>query len=160
MDTPADRLPGADEENLVPESDGAAAEVPAGAAGADSGAVGTARVDPDDEARIQGISSQNDLPGVGTRAADGLTERGTDDARGENGSTSRHTEDTGRPEHASHDDAQDEAVRTPASPPRSDDGGEPHVGGDDPIAAFQPGVGRDSAASSKVAQSLPDPDDA
>ncbi|MFJ4161071.1 hypothetical protein [Microbacterium testaceum] len=160
MDTPTDRLPGADEENLVPESDGLAADVPAGAAGADSGAVGTARIDPDDEARLQGISSQNDLPGVGTRAADGLTERGTDDARGESGSTSRHTEDTGRPDHGASDEADDEAIRTPASPPRSADGGEPHVDGDDPIAAFQPGVGRDSAASSKIAQSLPDPDDA
>ncbi|MEX8032502.1 hypothetical protein AB6V29_05670 [Microbacterium sp. 20-116] len=160
MDIPADRLPGADEENLVPESDGLAADVPAGAAGADSGAVGTARIDPDDEARLQGISSQNDLPGVGTRAADGMTERGTDEARREGGSTSRHTEDTGRPEPQPHDDTQDGAIRTPASPPRSKDGGEPHVDGDDPIARFQPGVGRDSAASSKIAQSLPHPDDA
>ncbi|WP_144785791.1 hypothetical protein [Microbacterium sp. BH-3-3-3] len=154
MDTPADRLPGADEENLVPESDGLAADVPAGAAGADSGAVGTARIDSDDEARLQGVSSQNDLPGVGTRAADGRTERGTDDARGEGGSTSRHTEDTDRSDREPHDGAS----RTPASP--AADGGEPHVGGDDPIAAFQPGVGRDSAASSKIAQNLPDPDDA
>ncbi|WP_295833239.1 hypothetical protein [uncultured Microbacterium sp.] len=155
MDTPAERLPGADEENLVPESDGLAADIPAGAAGADSGAVGTARIDPDDAARLQNISSQNDLPGVGTRAADGLTERDSS----EGGSTSRHTEDTGG---ADHDDlrAEEEEVRTPASPPRSDDGGEPHVDADDPIAAFQPGVGRDSAASSKIAQGLPDPDEA
>ena len=156
MDTPADRLPGADEENLVPESDGLAADVPAGAAGADSGAVDAARIDPDDEARLQGISSQNDLPGVGTRAADGLTERGTDDARGERGSTSRHTEDTGR----SNREPDDGTSRTPASPAPAADGGEPHVDDDDPIAAFQPGVGRDSAASSKIAQNLPDPDDA
>ncbi len=107
MDTPADRLPGADEENLVPESDGLAADIPAGAAGADSGAVGTARIDPDDEARLQNISSQNDLPGVGTRAADGLTERDSS----EGGSTSRHTEDTqGADHHATE--------RTPVSPPR------------------------------------------
>lgn len=156
MNTPADRLPGADEENIVPDSEGAAADVPAGAAGADTGAVGAAEIDADDEARIQGISSQNDLPGVGTRAADGLTERGTDDARGENGSTSRHTEDTGRPGH----DAVETDNRTPASPPPTDGGGEPHVDGDDPIAKFQPGVGRDSAASSRIAQNLPDPDDA
>lgn len=149
MDTPAERLPGADEENLVPESDGLAADIPAGAAGADSGAVGTARIDPDDEARMQNISSQNDLPGVGTRAADGLTER---DSSG-SGSTSRHTEDTqGADRHATES--------TPASPPRDADGGEAHVDADDPIAAFQPGVGRDSAASSKIAQRLPDPDDA
>ncbi len=125
-------------------------------AGADSGAVGTARIDPDDEARLQNISSQNDLPGVGTRAADDPAVRRTDHARGEGGSTSRHTEDTGRSDHES----PDEAIRTPASPPRAADGGEPHVDGDDPIAAFQPGVGRDSAASSTIAQSLPDPDDA
>lgn len=160
MDIPAERLPGADEENIVPDSDGLAADVPAGAAGADSGAVGTARIDPDDEARLQGISSQNDLPGVGTRAADGLTERGTDDARGEGGSTSRHTEDTGGADHDDLPTEKSEDVRTPASPPRSDDGGEPHVDADDPIAAFQPGVGRDSAASSNIAQGLPDPDEA
>ncbi|PVE79431.1 hypothetical protein [Microbacterium testaceum] len=153
MDIPADRLPGADEENLIPESDGPAADVPAGAAGADSGAVGTARIDPDDEARIQGVSSQNDLPGVGTRAADGLTERGTDEV----GSTSRHTEDTDADEHA---DEPDPNEKTPASPGPDDDGAEPHVDADDPIAAFQPGVGRDSAASSKIAQRLPDPDQA
>ncbi|MFJ4038468.1 hypothetical protein ACIPVB_10320 [Microbacterium sp. NPDC090007] len=150
MDTPADRLPGSDEENLIAESDGLAADVPAGAAGADSGAVGTARIDPDDEARLQNISSQNDLPGVGTRAADGLTERGT----GEVGSTSRHTEDTDRDDH---DEVADDEARTPA-PSRRDDDGESRVDADDPIAAFQPGVDRESAASSKIAQRLPDPD--
>ncbi|MDQ1084837.1 MULTISPECIES: hypothetical protein [Microbacterium] len=156
MNTPADRLPGADEENIVPESEGLAADVPAGAAGADTGAVGAAEIDADDEARLQNISSQNDLPGVGTRAADGLTERGTDDARGESGSTSRHTEDTGAPTH----DGPETDNRTPASPPVDRDGAEPHVDGDDPIAKYQPGVGRDSAASSRIAQNLPDPDDA
>ncbi|MCJ1707569.1 hypothetical protein [Microbacterium sp. VKM Ac-2923] len=155
MNTPADRFPGADEENIVPESEGVAADVPAGAAGADSGAVGTAEIDADDEARIQNVSSQNDLPGVGTRAADGLTERGTD--HGDGGSTSRHTEDTAGEAHASDDAA--ESDRTPASPPVRD-GGEPHVDADDPIAQFQPGVGRDSAASSKIAQNLPHPDGA
>jgi len=158
MNTPADRLPGADEENIVPASEGLAADVPAGGAGADTGAVGAAQIDADDEARLQNISSQNDLPGVGTRAADGLTERGTDDARGEQGSTSRHTEDTGAPEHDHATATTDN--RTPASPAPASDGGEPHVDGDDPIAAFQPGVGRDSAASSRIAQNLPDPDDA
>lgn len=157
MNTPADRLPGADEDTLVPESDGLAADVPAGAAGADSGAVGTARIDPDDEARIQGVSSQNDLPGVGTRAADGLTERGTDHVRDEGGSTSRHTEDLAHDDAAERAAAGREAAHA-ASATNVD--GEPHVDGDDPIAKFQPGVGRDSASSSKVAQSLPDPDDA
>ncbi|KQR23310.1 hypothetical protein [Microbacterium sp. Leaf151] len=157
MNTPADRLPGADEENLVPESDGLTADVPAGAAGADSGAVGAVGIDPGDEARLQNISSQNDLPGVGTRAADGLTERGTD--HGDGGSTSRHTEDTeGEADAADADDDPADRDRTPASPPVRD-GGEPHVDADDPIAKFQPGVGRDSAASSKIAQGLGDSDD-
>ncbi|MDQ1124783.1 hypothetical protein [Microbacterium trichothecenolyticum] len=151
MNTPADRLPRADAENIVPDSEGLSADVPAGAAGADTGAVDAAEIDADDEARLQNISSQNDLPGVGTRAADGLTERGTDDARGEGGSTSRHTEDAGGA------DTDREAAHE-ASATRVD--AEPHVDGNDPIAAFQPGVGRDSAASSRIAQNLPDPDDA
>lgn len=152
MDSPADHLPGTDEENLVPESDGLAADVPAGAAGADTGAVGAARIDPDDEARVQGISSQNDLPGVGTRDADGEREHG-----GDGGSTSRHTEDV---ETADADDhtVDESAEKTPASPAPGDEGPEPHVDADDPIAKFQPGVGRDSAASSRIAQTLPDPD--
>ena len=153
MNTPADRLPGADEENIVPESEGLAADVPAGAAGADTGAVGAAEIDPDDEAHLQGVSSQNDLPGVGTRAADGGTERGTDDARGRSGSTSQHREDLA-------DDDRDAAHRASATDVDSHSGGEAHVDGDSPIAQFQPGVGRDSAESSRVAQNLPDPDDA
>ena len=156
MNSPADRLPGADEENIIPESEGLAADVPAGAAGADTGAVGAAEVDPDDEAHIQGVSSQNDLPGVGTRAADGLTERGTDDARGEGGSTSQHHEDTGVDDDRA---AAHAASATDVDGERST-GGEAHVDGDSPIAKFQPGVGRDSAESSRVAQNLPDPDDA
>lgn len=122
MNTPADRLPGADEENLVPASDGLTSDVPAGGAGADTGAVGAASIDPDDDARIANVSSQNDLPGVGTRPADGRPARGTEE-----------------------DDAD---AAEPAS-------GEPHVDADDPIARFQPGVGRDSAASSRIAQGLP-----
>lgn len=151
MDSAADHLPGTDEENLVPESDGLAADVPAGAAGADTGAVGAARIDPDDEARVQGISSQNDLPGVGTRDADGEREHG-----GDGRSTSRHTEDveTADADHM----VDDSAEKTPASPAPGGEGPEPHVDADDPIAKFQPGVGRDSAASSRIAQTLPDPD--
>ena len=138
MTTPADRLPGADEENIVPESDGLTADVPAGAAGADTGAVGAAEIDSDDDAHIQNVSSQNDAPGVGTRGGD------DDDARGagQRGSTSRHHEDS-----AGTDDHGAEAAGATA--------GEPHVDADDPIARFQPGVGRDSAASSRIAQSLP-----
>jgi len=50
-----------------PDSTG---QVPAGGAGADSGAVDAVGVDPEDEASIGDISSQNDIPGVGTRAPD------------------------------------------------------------------------------------------
>jgi hypothetical protein len=42
-------------------------EVPAGGAGADSGAADAVRVDEDDEASIANVGSQNDIPGVGTR---------------------------------------------------------------------------------------------
>jgi hypothetical protein len=143
MTTPTpENLPGADHDDTLAASDGLTADVPAGGAGADSGAVAATEIDPDDDARVQNVSSQNDLPGVGTRAADGGMERGTDDARGANGSTSRHHEDTG------------------TEAPAAGDAAEPHVDGDDPIAKYQPGVGRDSAASSRIAQNLPDPDDA
>jgi len=141
MTTPTpENLPGADHDDTVAASDGLVAEVPAGGAGADSGAVAATGIDTDDEAHVQNVSSQNDLPGVGTRAADGGMERGTDEARGGNGSTSRHREDT------------------PAEEPAGGAEPEPHVDGDDPIAKYQPGVGRDSAASSRIAQGLPDPD--
>ena len=46
-----------------------AGDVPAGGAGADTGAVDAARVDPTDRAEIPNVSSQNDAPGVGTRGA-------------------------------------------------------------------------------------------
>lgn len=142
MTTPTpENLPGADHDDTLADSDGLAADVPAGGAGADSGAVAATEIDPDDDARVQNVSSQNDLPGVGTRAADGGMERGTDDARGGTGSTSRHHEDA------------------PVSTPAATDEPEPHVDADDPIAKYQPGVGRDSAASSRIAQSLPDPDE-
>jgi hypothetical protein len=45
-------------------------EVPAGGAGADSGAASTVGVDHDDTAGVQNISSQNDIAGVGTRGPD------------------------------------------------------------------------------------------
>ncbi|WP_164233793.1 hypothetical protein [Microbacterium hydrocarbonoxydans] len=44
-----------------------AGDVPAGGAGADSGAVESVRIDPDDEAAIPDRSPHNDEPGVGTR---------------------------------------------------------------------------------------------
>jgi len=46
-------------------------DVPAGGAGADTGSVDAARVDPADRAEIPNVSSQNDIPGVGTRGGDG-----------------------------------------------------------------------------------------
>lgn len=58
-------------------SGGPAEEVPAGGAGADSGSVDAARIDDSGTADIANISSQNDIPGVGTRAADGSMESST-----------------------------------------------------------------------------------
>lgn len=49
------------------EPDVLSADVPAGGAGADSGAVDAVQVDPDDEASIPDRSPMNDEPGVGTR---------------------------------------------------------------------------------------------
>jgi hypothetical protein len=46
-------------------------DVPAGGAGADTGSVDAAQVDPTDRAEIPNVSSQNDIPGVGTRGGDG-----------------------------------------------------------------------------------------
>ena len=58
-----------------------AQSVPAGGAGADSGAVDAVGIDDEDSAPIQNVSPMNDTPGVGTRAADGEMERGTGDRR-------------------------------------------------------------------------------
>ena len=44
-------------------------EVPAGRAGADSGAVDAVQIDPDDEADLPDSSTLNDEPGVGPRPA-------------------------------------------------------------------------------------------
>lgn len=49
--------------------------MPAGGAGADSGAVDSVDIDENDSAPVQNISPQNDIPGVGTRAGDGSMER-------------------------------------------------------------------------------------
>lgn len=67
-----------DEHRAVPE------DVPAGGAGADTGAVDAARVDPTDRAEIPNVSSQNDAPGVGTRGGAELassSERKEDEAQ-------------------------------------------------------------------------------
>lgn len=51
--------------------DGDLGQVPAGRAGADSGAADAVRVDPDDESEIPDSSTMNDEPGVGPgRAGD------------------------------------------------------------------------------------------
>ncbi len=60
---------------MTKNTDEAAEAVPAGGAGADSGAVDATRIDESDTADIANVSSQNDIPGVGTRAADGSMER-------------------------------------------------------------------------------------
>lgn len=49
-------------------------DVPAGGRRADSGAADAPRIDPSDRDAIGNISSQNDVPGVGTRAGDGTME--------------------------------------------------------------------------------------
>jgi hypothetical protein len=46
-------------------------EVPAGGAGADSGASSSVEIDPDDATGVKIVSSQNDIAGVGTRGPDG-----------------------------------------------------------------------------------------
>ncbi|MCC4250318.1 MULTISPECIES: hypothetical protein [Microbacterium] len=144
MNTPPSDLPGADHEKTVSDAEGVTADVPAGGAGADTGAVSATEVDGADEARVQNVSSQNDLPGVGTRAADGGMERGTDGARGDSGSTSRHHPEGG--------------TAAPSTP--TDAAGEDRADADSLIAQYEPGVGRGSAESSRIAQNLPDPDDA
>jgi len=52
------------------DGSGATQDVPAGGAGADSGATEAVRVDPDDTAEIPDRSVHNDEAGVGTRDAD------------------------------------------------------------------------------------------
>jgi len=59
-----------DSKHPIPEPDrdmDAVEEVPAGGAGADSGAVGAVAVDAEGEAEIANTSAMNDEPGVGTR---------------------------------------------------------------------------------------------
>ncbi|MDF2558959.1 MAG: hypothetical protein K0R99_405 [Microbacterium sp.] len=52
------------------EDSGAAQQVPAGGAGADSGSAETVGVDPGSRASIPDESTHNDEPGIGTRRAD------------------------------------------------------------------------------------------
>ncbi|MGP3534581.1 hypothetical protein ACTU3I_07285 [Microbacterium sp. RD1] len=71
-DIPRERLDDAE------ASDGHAAEVPAGGRGADTGAADATRIDDSDRAPVQNISTQNDIPGVGTRNGDGSMASGFD----------------------------------------------------------------------------------
>lgn len=101
--------------------------LPAGGAGADSGAVEVAGIDADDHAEVQNISNQNDIPGVGTRAADGSMESAP--PRGE-----------AADDHSADNDATGEGHQA------SDDGDEDPK--DDTrrlIEEFEPGVHMDSA---------------
>ncbi|GAB2515793.1 hypothetical protein GCM10027064_11950 [Microbacterium petrolearium] len=74
-------------------------EIPPGGGGADSGAADAPRVSPGDRGSIQNVSSQNDLPGVGTRAADGSMEprpARREDARGAERPSAAQPVDDGR----------------------------------------------------------------
>ena len=68
-------------ERVARETEHAQGSVPAGGAGADSGAVDSVAIEPGDDAPIQNISTMNDIPGVGTRDAEGGMERGDGDKR-------------------------------------------------------------------------------
>lgn len=59
----ADRIAAEGDAGDQPETD--VEDVPAGRAGADSGAVDAVRIDPDDEADLPDSSAMNDEPGVG-----------------------------------------------------------------------------------------------
>ena len=68
-DAGSDLIDSAEADRLAAGADDATnvGDVPAGGAGADSGAVDAVQVDPDDEAEIPDISETNDEPGVGSR---------------------------------------------------------------------------------------------
>lgn len=53
------------EEPEAPVEEADVEEVPAGRAGADSGAADAVRIDPDDQAELPDTSTMNDEPGVG-----------------------------------------------------------------------------------------------
>jgi hypothetical protein len=63
----------------APDESAVKGSVPAGGAGADSGAVEAVEVERGDHAPIQNVSTMNDTPGVGTRGADDEMERGDGD---------------------------------------------------------------------------------
>ena len=97
-------------------------KIPAGGAGADSGAVDSASIDDEDRAPIQNIGSQNDAPGVGTRAADGSMENAAKRAAAD----------------AEHDD---ESADSPEEGPGD---------GNLPIEEYEPGVDPEHARQSGI----------
>ena len=111
-------------------------DVPAGGAGADTGAVGAARVDPTDRAEIPNVSSQNDAPGVGTRGAGSpsSSELNEDDARLHTESDGESADSRSRPT--------DPALDTPELQ---------NAGAS--IEELEPGVDPESARTSKVVRS-------
>lgn len=109
---------------------------PPGGAGADSGAVDSTRVDDTERADIPNISSQNDIPGVGTRGPGGTMESDLDDAAadGRRREPAADQRETAR-------SAQEEQVTDAAT------------GDDLPAEAYEPGVDPESARTSRVVES-------
>ncbi|WP_067199648.1 hypothetical protein [Microbacterium sp. XT11] len=66
----ADSADGDDAHEGAAHEEADPADVPAGGAGADSGAADAVRVDPDDEGAVPDESVHNAEPGVGTRRTD------------------------------------------------------------------------------------------
>lgn len=118
--------------------DATAADVPAGGAGADTGAVDATRVDPDDRAEIPNVSSQNDAPGVGIRGGTGWSsssELEEDQAARARTTREGNPADGGRRAHGTGFD----------TPDRSTAGGS--------IEDLEPGVDPESARTSKAVRS-------
>lgn len=120
------------------------AEVPAGGRGADTGAVESARIDESDEADIPNISSQNDVPGVGTRAGDGSMESDRTVRRRDRAAAAPvEATDEGRDPAASDAETGLDEEGHPDVP-------EPSDMADLPVESYQPGVDPESARSSRL----------
>lgn len=126
------------------DQDRRSAEVPAGGRGADTGAVDAARIDEADEAELPNISSQNDIPGVGTRAADGSME--PDEDRG--GDAVESEPEPAAPRDGAVEIDPDEAAAAADTADR-------------PIEEYEPGVDPESARTSRIANrgTADDPDE-
>ena len=117
-------------------------DVPAGGAGADTGAVDAARVDPADRAQIPDISSQNDAPGVGTRRGAGSAASTAPD------------DEQARPAAKSSKEFADGGSRE-SEPEIADTDGRTSRG---TIEDLEPGVDPESARTSRVIRSADLPD--